>query len=78
MTKHILTRESQGRNEMRKITPTCSCGWRGIGYEAHNDWQHTLVVEQERDHIRVNTRKLDPDPDPFNGDDGPDPAQLGE
>lgn len=51
--KHEMTRKYEGRNEMEKITPTCSCGWVGIGYEAHNDYQHTLVKEQESDHARA-------------------------
>lgn len=36
---------------MMCTTPTCSCGWVGLGYEAHNDWVQTLVGEQERKHL---------------------------
>ena len=49
---HVLKREYDRRNESRTITPTCSCGWRGIGYAAYNDWQHTMVAEQESEHKR--------------------------
>lgn len=34
-----------------KVTPCCECGWVGIGYEAHNDWQWTLVNEQICQHL---------------------------
>jgi hypothetical protein len=54
---HQLTRKREGRREMEKITPTCSCGWVGIGYEAHNDYQLTLVKEQEGDHLRAARNK---------------------
>ena len=49
---HTLKREYEGKDESRKITPTCSCGWRGIGYEAWNDYQHAMVDDQEKDHLR--------------------------
>ncbi len=49
---HNLKREYSGKNETHKITPTCSCGWRGIGYEAWNDYQHAMVNDQEREHLR--------------------------
>lgn len=55
--KHDLKREYHGEGITRRVTPTCSCGWRGIGYEAHNDYQHTLVKDQEMEHLRI------PDPE---------------
>jgi hypothetical protein len=51
MSNHKLQRRYEGEGIMQKITPACSCGWVGIGYEAHNDYQYTLVKEQEDDHI---------------------------
>ena len=53
---HELKRLYEGKNEMHKITPTCSCGWVGIGYHAYNDYQHTMVKDQEDDHIRAARR----------------------
>ena len=50
--EHKLKRLHTGKGITGKITPTCSCGWVGRGYEAHNDYQHTNVAEQEREHIR--------------------------
>ena len=54
--KHELKKEYTGSGITECITPTCSCGWRGIGYEAHNDWQYTLVKEQEDEHRKTTTR----------------------
>jgi hypothetical protein len=51
MTSHVLKREHSGEGITHCITPTCSCGWRGFGYEAHNDWQHTMVKDQESAHL---------------------------
>jgi hypothetical protein len=53
MTTHVLKREHSGEGISSCITPTCSCGWRGIGYEAHNDWQHAMVKDQESAHLRA-------------------------
>lgn len=50
--QHSLKREYAGRNESRTITPTCSCGWRGVGYAAYNDYQNTMVRAQEAYHIK--------------------------
>ena len=50
---HKMKREHTGSGFTECITPTCSCGWRGIGYEAHNDWQYTLVKEQEDEHRKT-------------------------
>jgi len=52
MSTHTLRREYHGEGMARCITPTCSCGWRGIGYEAYCDYQYTLVADQERAHLR--------------------------
>lgn len=51
--KHELKRLYRGQGIMREIKPSCSCGWVGIGYEAHNDYQHTLVQDQERKHLHA-------------------------
>lgn len=56
MSEHALRRQYAGKGMMHKITPACSCGWVGIGYEAHNDYQHTLVREQESEHIAAARR----------------------
>lgn len=50
-TKHSLKREYVGKNEGQIITPTCSCGWRGRGEPAYNDFQMTNVKEQENEHL---------------------------
>lgn len=47
---HRIERVYEGEGVRRKITPVCSCGWVGNGYEAHNDWQHTLVYAQVKAH----------------------------
>lgn len=52
MNEHKLKRESSGSREMYTITPTCSCGWRGVGHAAYEDYQHALIKEQEDRHIR--------------------------
>jgi len=52
IASHKLRREHSGSAEMATITPTCTCGWRGIGYAAYNDYQHTMVREQEGEHLR--------------------------
>lgn len=48
---HKIERQYEGRGITMKITPVCSCGWRGRGYEAHNDYQYSNVMEQEKRHI---------------------------
>ena len=50
--KHELKRERAGKAEMGSITPTCSCGWRGLTEYAYNDYCYTNVREQEDNHIR--------------------------
>jgi hypothetical protein len=49
---HVLMRRRDGRGEMEKITPTCSCGWNGKPHEAWEDLQMTMVQEQEAEHLR--------------------------
>ena len=54
MNDHVLKRLHTGNGMTGKITPTCSCGWVGIGYEAHNDYQHwNVAVEEERHFQKV-------------------------
>jgi len=50
--EHELKRLYRGEGITREIKPSCSCGWVGIGYEAWNDYQHTMVEEQESEHLR--------------------------
>jgi hypothetical protein len=50
MTEHVMTRETGGEGMSYSIRPTCSCGWRGEAHQAWEDWQHTLVGEQEGKH----------------------------
>jgi hypothetical protein len=51
MNTHILNRDVKGTGILETITPVCSCGWHGIGYAAHNDYQMTNVREQEIKHL---------------------------
>lgn len=48
---HTLKRLHAGKGIMGTIQPTCSCGWQGQAIPAHNDWQHTIVKEQEQEHL---------------------------
>jgi hypothetical protein len=60
MTNHNTSTISSGSGITECLTPVCSCGWKGIGYEAHNDWQHTLVKEQIAKHkaeVKLNELK---------------------
>lgn len=34
------------------IQPVCSCGWGGRKEYAHNDYQHSNVLEQEEAHLQ--------------------------
>ena len=47
-----MKREYFGKNESRTITPTCSCGWKGGGIAAYNDYQQYMVQQQEDQHRR--------------------------
>lgn len=49
---HELKRLYRGEGITQEIKPSCSCGWVGIGYEAWNDYQHTMVKDQETEHLR--------------------------
>jgi hypothetical protein len=51
MNTHILRRAVSGKGMDETITPICSCGWHGIGYASHNDYQMTNVREQEIKHL---------------------------
>ena len=50
--KHKIGTIKEGSGITEKITPICSCGWKGIGYEAHNDYQYTLVKDQQLEHLK--------------------------
>lgn len=56
MQKHKLKREYAGKAGMSEITPTCSCGWRGLTECAYNDYCYTNVIAQEDNHIRTTYR----------------------
>jgi len=53
MNTHILKRDVKGTGILEIITPECSCGWRGIGYAAHNDYQISNVRDQEKKHLHT-------------------------
>jgi hypothetical protein len=53
-----LKREYSGRGIEQIITPACSCGWRGKGYAAWNDYQMTMVKVQEDMHIKEGHKTL--------------------
>jgi len=50
--KHETKILRKGSGITEEMKPACSCGWEGIGYEAHNDWQHTLVDDQIKEHLK--------------------------
>ena len=60
MSEHKLKREYCGKGEAGFIKPTCSCGWEGRPTYAYEDYQRTMVAEQERLHIRK-TRQVTPE-----------------
>ncbi len=49
---HELIRKREGKGEGGSITPTCSCGWVGKPHYGYEDYQHSLVREQEMKHTR--------------------------
>lgn len=49
---HNLKRIYEGKGESGSITPTCSCGWKGDPVFRYNDYQQTIVRNQESQHIR--------------------------
>lgn len=53
MNAHILHRDVKGTGILETITPVCSCGWIGIGYAAHNDYQISNVRDQEKKHLHT-------------------------
>ena len=51
--KHELKRIYKGEGiTTEMMTPTCSCGWVGRGYEAYNTYPHSNVRKQEEEHIK--------------------------
>lgn len=54
---HKATIINDGNGMMAGKTPVCSCGWVGIRYEAHNDYQYTLVRNQIEQHIKLNAKE---------------------
>jgi len=52
MKNHKLIRRYSTIESSVKITPTCSCGWIGIGHENWKDNFLTLVKDQEKSHLR--------------------------
>lgn len=49
--EHIIDRLLEGKGLDEVMTPVCSCGWKGRGYAAYNNWQHTNVQEQIDEHL---------------------------
>ena len=49
--EHNLKRVDEGSGILMKTTPTCSCGWTGIGYEEHNDHKYSNLRDQELEHL---------------------------
>lgn len=61
-TFHSLKREYAGGDTIEgSITPTCSCGWKGRAEYAWNDWQHTNVADQEKEHLSTLTHPPHPE-----------------
>ena len=60
MTPHTMKRLYTGRNEDRTIQPSCSCGWVGEPIPAWNDYQMTIVKDQERAHYGEVRRQVSP------------------
>ena len=58
--RHTLSRIQEGRDAQALLTPTCSCGWQGLGYSKVNPWQLMNVRDQETDHIRTAKQKPAP------------------
>ena len=54
IVEHKTEIETNGEGMNELMTPVCSCGWRGIGYEAHNDWQWKNVQDQINGHLIAN------------------------
>jgi hypothetical protein len=52
-----VTVESKGEGMNETMTPVCTCGWRGIGYAAYNNWQHTLVHDQINAHKEFHSKE---------------------
>lgn len=48
--KHQFIHVRSGEGFREKITPTCKCGWVGQGYEAYNNWQLTMIAQEEKRH----------------------------
>lgn len=55
--EYSLKRRYSGEGHDYTITPTCSCGWVGIGYPAWNDYQHAMVNDQETEHTLMHRRE---------------------
>lgn len=47
---HAMTRVSTGIKIDDTVQVICTCGWSGTAYPAWNDWQMTLVMEDEVKH----------------------------
>ena len=50
-TKHKLNRNRGGQNELSWIQPICSCGWEGHKHYAYNDYQFSMLKDEENEHI---------------------------
>ncbi len=50
--EHNLSRDSEGQGMDRRVTPFCSCGWKGYAEYAHNDYMYSNLTGQEDKHLR--------------------------
>jgi hypothetical protein len=50
-THHIITIEREGSGMRECFTPVCTCGWRGRGLEAYNNWLWTILEDQKKEHL---------------------------
>lgn len=55
--RHILKRNTGGKNELSFIQTTCSCGWVGNKVEAYNDYQHATVKDAEERHLKQSSEE---------------------
>jgi len=52
MTDHNITHEWKGEGITATAKPVCSCGWQGWTESQSNDYFHSNLADQERDHLK--------------------------
>lgn len=50
VVKHVMSCDRGGVGHMAWRQPKCTCGWKGDTTHAYDDYQHTSVEEQYREH----------------------------